>query len=230
MNTDMLRTLALLVPVLLVSCADPNVNTGAPSPANKTSPPPSAGISPVEELFNPAAINELNAQNCVASPWTDASGNPISVDQKFGDGSAAVTRCLAETDAIKVLYQVNTFCEDVACTKPYALGNVLNQITDLEVTHGIKASQYEIVLVIHAGGWNMVLDPAKGHPDAASNIFSAKVAGLVKRPNVKVLFCQNTASANKITLDQMIAGIGFVTSGVSAITDLQEVGYQYVQP
>jgi len=217
----------MLLPVVLASCVDPDVK--APVTAN-TNPPPAADTVAIQELFNPAAINELNSKNCVASPWTDASGNPISVDQKFGDGTQAVTRCLAKAEEVKVLYQVNTLCDDAACTKPYALGNVLNHITDLEVTHGLNAKDYEIVLVIHAGGWNLVLDPAKGHPDAASNIFAAKVVDLLKRPSVKIYFCQNTASSHKVTLDQMIAGIGFVTSGVSAISDFQEVEYQYIQP
>lgn len=225
MNIDTFRTLVLLAATLVASCVDPGSKTPATS-----NPPPPTDVTALEELFNPAAINELNSSNCVASPWTDVAGNPISVDQKFGDGSAAVTRCLAKTEEIKVVYQVNALCDDAACTKPYALGNVLNHITDLEVTHGIPPKEYEIVLVIHAAGWNLVLDPAKGHPDAATNVFAAKVADLVNRPRVKIYFCQNTANSHKVTLDQMIAGIGFVTSGVSAIADFQEVGYQYIQP
>lgn len=171
-----------------------------------------------------------NSRNCVASPWTDAAGNTISVDDKFGAGSAAVTRCLAKPVGSKIVYQLNKFCDDAACTKPYAIGNILNHIRDLEVTHGVSRRDFAMVVVIHSGAWKQVLDPAKGHPNASENVFAEQVKSLIAHPSVRVLFCQNTANSNKVQLGQMIDGVGFVTAGVSAITDLQRVGYKYVQP
>lgn len=172
----------------------------------------------------------LNKANCVASPWTDASGNTITVDQKFGDGASAVTRCLAKPKGTRVVYQFNKFCEDVACTKVYAVGNILNHIRDLEVTHGVPSGEYQMVVIVHSGGWKAILDPAKGHPNAADNVFADQIKALVAKPGVKVMFCQNTANSNKVQLSQMIDGVGFVTSGVSALTDLQRIGYRYIQP
>jgi len=172
----------------------------------------------------------LNKANCVASPWTDASGNTITVDQKFGDGAAAVTRCLAKPKGTRVVYQFNKFCEDAACTKVYAVGNILNHVRDLEVTHGVPAGEYQMMVIVHSGGWKAILDPAKAHPNAADNVFADQIKALIATPGVKVMFCQNTANSNKVRLSHMIDGVGFVTSGVSALADLQRVGYRYVQP
>ncbi|MBI3776262.1 MAG: DsrE family protein, partial [Gammaproteobacteria bacterium] len=176
------------------------------------------------------APDPLNKANCVASPWTDAAGNPITVDQKFGDGAAAVTRCLAKPKGMKVVYQFNKYCEDTACTKVYAVGNILNHIRDLEVTHGVPAGEFQMMVIVHAGGWKAVLDPAKGHPNAADNVFADQIKTLIATRGVKVMFCQNTANSNKVLLSQMLDGVGFVTSGVSALADLQRIGYNYVQP
>ena len=37
--------------------------------------------------------------------------NGLTLDDEFGAGSAAITRCLAK-DEIKVVYQINKFCND----------------------------------------------------------------------------------------------------------------------
>lgn len=172
----------------------------------------------------------LNSQNCVASRWTDAAGNPISIDQQFGDGSFAVTRCLANTHHVKVLYQINTECKNSVCDAPFAVGNIVNHIKDFETTHGMTSRDYEIVVIVHSAGWKLVLNNNALEKHSADNPFQAAMEDLVSRPGVKVYFCQNTAHSKKVKLANMIDGIGFVTSGVSAIADLQEEGYRYVQP
>nr|VFK16723.1 MAG: DsrE/DsrF-like family protein [Candidatus Kentron sp. LPFa]VFK32193.1 MAG: DsrE/DsrF-like family protein [Candidatus Kentron sp. LPFa] len=69
---------------------------------------------------------------------------------------------------------------------------------------------------------------AKRHP--ATNPFQSQMEKLVRHPSVTVLLCQNAAHAQGITTENMIKGIGFVTAEVSAVADLQEQGYRYVEP
>lgn len=167
----------------------------------------------------------LHSENCVGSKWTDGAGNMITIDDKFGPGSQAVTRCLGQTKKAKVLYQINTYYKDpnAAVKEPYAIGNINNHIVDFETTHGMTSDNYEIVVIVHSAGWKFVLNNA-------TNEFQAKMTDLVSKPGVKVLFCQNTAHKKNIKLADMIPGIGFTTAGVSAISDLQEEGYRYIQP
>jgi len=172
----------------------------------------------------------LNSENCVGSKWTDANGNPISIDEKFGAGSMAVTRCLANTKHVKVLYQINTECKNSNCDAPYAVGNIINHIKDFQVTHGMTAKDYDIQVVVHSSGWKLVLDNNAMVKHAANNPFQADMEKLIAEPSVKVLFCQNTAAKKGVMLANMLPGVGFTTSGVSAISDLQEEGYRYVQP
>ncbi|MDH5543996.1 MAG: DsrE family protein [Gammaproteobacteria bacterium] len=147
-----------------------------------------------------------------------------AIDAEFGAGSGDLTRCLSKKSHVKVVYQINTKCKDATCTAPYAVGNIGNAIKDYENLHGmVRGRDYELVAVIHSAGWSLVLD------DPAKNPFRNAVAGLLDK-GVKVLFCQNTARSKHIGLYDMIPGIGFTTSGVTALADLQMRGYAMVQP
>jgi intracellular sulfur oxidation DsrE/DsrF family protein len=165
-----------------------------------------------------------NSDNCVGTPFTQADGNPLSFDEKFGEGTSAVTRCLANTKKVKILFQMNTLCKNSACEAPYAIGNIKNAIKDYQMTHGMTPDDYEIAVVVHSAGWKLVIN------DDTTNPFKADMEWLVSQPSVKVLFCLNTANSKGVTKADMIEGVGFVTSGVTAIPDFQDEGYHYVQP
>ena len=174
--------------------------------------------------------NFWNYDNCIDSKWKDADGNKLSFDDKFGAGTAAVTRCLAKTKRAKILYQINTLCKTSKCDAPYAIGNISNHIADMQITHGMDPDDYDIVVIVHSAGWKQVLNNNAVEKHAEDNPFQAAMENLVNTPSVKVLFCMNTANSKGITLPNMIEGIGFVTAGVSAISDLQTRGYKYIQP
>ena len=171
-----------------------------------------------------------NTSHCEASKWTDANGNPISIEEKFGPGTMAVTRCLSKTKKAKVLYQINTECKNASCAAPYAVGNIINHINDFEITHDMDSDDYEIVVIVHSAGWKLILDNNAAEKHATDNPFQSAMEALIARPSVNVLFCQNTANSKGIVKANMLNGVGFVTAGVSAISDLQDEGYRYVQP
>ncbi|WP_163832750.1 DsrE family protein [Spartinivicinus ruber] len=172
----------------------------------------------------------LNSRNCVDTKWKDAKGESVSIEKKFGPGSMAVTRCLAKTKKVKVVYQVNQECKNSKCSSPYAIGNIINHVEDLTVTHGLKSKDYKIAVIIHGAGWKLALDNQAIKKHAQQNPFQKAVETLIEIPSVKVYFCQNTAASKEVIIANMIKGIRFVPSGVSAVSDFQGIGYQYVQP
>jgi len=172
-----------------------------------------------------------HSDNCpVNTKWIDDAGNPLSLDQKFGAGTQEMTRCLGQTKNVKVVYQINKLCKNDTCTKPYAIGNIINHINDYEITHGMTPDDYEIVVVVHSKGWKLALDNQAIEKHLANNPFQSQMEKLVNHPSVKVLFCQNTAHNKGVVKVNLLKGIGFVTAGISAIIDLQEEGYRYIQP
>lgn len=156
--------------------------------------------------------------------------NGMTLDDEFGAGTQALTRCIAKRDRVRVVYQINVECKDANCTSPYAIGNINNAIKDYEITHGMKmGDNFRLVAIVHSGGWPLILNNNATNKHARDNRFQAAIEGLIAK-GVKVLFCQNTARSKKVSTDQLIAGVGYVTAGVTAIADYQQIGYSYVQP
>jgi intracellular sulfur oxidation DsrE/DsrF family protein len=187
----------------------------------------------------------------------------MELDAEFGPGTEGLTRCLDRRHNVKVVMQINRFCRDdvpnAECgdKRAYALGNIRNMIKDYEITHGMKRGKdYEIVAVVHSGGWAMLVEDGyeftniagEGGPQTGlktlSNQFQGQVEELISQ-GVRFLFCQNTtrsmvtggnlptvgesASGGGAT-EALIDGVEYVTAGVTAISDFQSEGYRYVQP
>ena len=150
--------------------------------------------------------------------------------------------------------QVSNSVGNCSSTRAYALGNIRNMIADYEGSHGID--DWEIVAVVHSGGWGMLVEdgyqftniPGEGGPQSGlktlSNQFQGQVEDLIAQ-GVRFLFCQNTTRGmikrgNLPTVNEsadgggateaLIKGVEYTTAGVTAIGDLQEQGYRYVQP
>ncbi|MDH5324497.1 MAG: DsrE family protein [Gammaproteobacteria bacterium] len=153
----------------------------------------------------------------------------MTLDDEFGPGTQALTRCLQKTKKVKVVYQIHNTCKDSGCTAPYALGNIKNAIKDYEITHGLDKDDYQIVAIVHSGGTGLVLNNNAANPNAISNPFQKAMEDVIGL-GVKVYYCQNTARKKGVKTDQLIEGVGYVTAGVTAIADLQLKGFAYVQP
>ncbi len=174
-----------------------------------------------------------------------------TLDEEFGVGSQELTQCVKQRHHVKLLIQINNLCADTACSKAYALHNIVNVINDYEITAGMKRGlDYEIVAVVHSGGGPMLLKNGYTFVDSVkgtvtnSNPFEKDVVNLMNM-GVRFLFCQNTTrgmiSSGKLpdvaestygggATEALIPGVEYVTAGIGAIADLQKQGYQYVQP
>jgi intracellular sulfur oxidation DsrE/DsrF family protein len=114
-------------------------------------------------------------------------------------------------------------------------------LKDLKVTNGISADEIDIRVVVHSGGGYLMLKDAGydggGNYITGRNKFQSQVQALIDE-GVSFYFCQNTTRgfikngtlpAGNATA-QLIDAVEYVTAGVTAISDLQEQGYKYVQP
>jgi intracellular sulfur oxidation DsrE/DsrF family protein len=131
--------------------------------------------------------------------------------------------------------------ENCAINRAYALGNLRNMIKDFEITNGMLPQDYDIKVVVHSGGGYLLLKDVSyngaGELLSGRNKFQSQVEELMDM-GVRFYFCQNTTRgfirngtlpAGDATA-QLIEGVEYVTAGVTAIGDLQEQGYKYVQP
>ncbi len=151
-----------------------------------------------------------------------------AIDEEFGPGTAGKTRPLNHTRNVRFLFQVNQLYKDPAQTQPFAVENILNTLSDFE-NHSMGEQDYHLVAIVHAEGWPLILDNNATDRHQTVNPFPADMEDLLQR-NIRVFFCLNTARKKNVRACQVISGVEFVTSGVTAIADFQAEGYRYIQP
>mgnify|MGYP005849409253 CR=1 FL=1 len=168
--------------------------------------------------------------------------NPgTALDDEFGPGVGALTKCNEKQLHVKVVFQLNTsqVVPPTDPTKPalncYGLGNITNVIDDYEITHGMQRGRdYQIAAIVHSGGGLMLVkDGVNGKPNGCQSQVEALIA-----KGVKFYFCQSTTRAylanGRLTSgqvkEQVIDGVEYVTAGLGAIADFQSRGWKYVQP
>jgi len=95
-----------------------------------------------------------------------------------------------------------------------ALNNARNIQSDL------GASKVEIEIVAYGPGIGMLRNGSA----VQSRIDEATLSG------VKVVACENTMHAQKLTHADMVPGIGYVPAGVVEIMQKQQEGWSYIRP
>jgi intracellular sulfur oxidation DsrE/DsrF family protein len=162
-----------------------------------------------------------------------------AVEATFGAGAADMTRCIQKRRNVKLVYQLNQFTDPSNSSKPYGLGNIQNAINDYRDNYGMAMGKdVDIAVVIHSGAAKMaVQDAVLQSKGAGANPYEATIRHLIDQ-GVSFYLCQNSARSlikeQALTpgyaTGELIEGVGFVTSGVTAIPDFQSRGYLYVQP
>jgi intracellular sulfur oxidation DsrE/DsrF family protein len=95
-----------------------------------------------------------------------------------------------------------------------ALNNARNLQED------VGAANVDLELVAYGPGIHML----KLESPVAARVAEAMKAG------IKVLACENTMRGQKLTKDDMTAGIGYVPAGVTEIMKKQQEGWAYLRP
>lgn len=95
-----------------------------------------------------------------------------------------------------------------------ALNNAKNVQDDL------GASNVDIEIVAYGPGIGML----KADSVAANRVGEALAAG------VKVIACENTMRAQKLTQADMVSKIGYVSAGVVELMQKQQQGWAYIRP
>ena len=173
------------------------------------------------------AANEVA---CPASSTQHAGGvSGLTLDQEFAPGVGELTECNPTRHDAKVVFQLNSNANG------YGLGNIRNVIGDYEITHGmVRGRDYELAAIVRSGGSKMVV---KDGVNNNANACQKQVEDLIAK-GVKFYFCQNTTRpylangrlTRGLVKDQVIDGVGWVTSGLGAIADFQRNGWTSVQP
>ena len=156
--------------------------------------------------------------------------NGLTLEEEFGPGASEITRCLDNDSDVLSVYPLNRLCKTDSCESPYAIGNINNAINDYEITNGLVLHEdYDITAIVYSTGALFAIDNNAAVLFPEQNPFQTQIEELLAK-GVHIYLCQNTARAKGIRTENLIQGIKFVTSGVTAIADLQLKDYALIQP
>jgi hypothetical protein len=94
----------------------------------------------------------------------------------------------------------------------------LNNAKNVQQSYG--ADKIDIEIVVYGPGIGML----KADSAIGNRIDEAKAAG------VKVVACENTMKANKLTKEDMLPDTSYVPSGVVELIKKERAGYVYIRP
>ncbi|BAU47537.1 hypothetical protein SVA_0958 [Sulfurifustis variabilis] len=176
-----------------------------------------------------------NHQPCPVTPYDGAT----SMDDEFGYGAQAITRCLQVRRHAKVVVSVdhaffyNAFGQ-VQTNRATFLSNIEHMVRNYENVHGMTIGKdVEVAVVFSESG---ALLAATQHPAFAqasggnpANPFVHLVEyGLQK--GFRFYLCQTAARNLGIDMQKKIEGVRFVPGGHIAVADFQLQGYALIQP
>lgn len=148
-----------------------------------------------------------------------------SLDEEFGAGTQANTRCLKHRTKVKVVIQLNNLYQNGPNGQPYFLKQIKRAILDYEVTHGMcRGVDYEITAIAFGEGAPLALDNNATERQSLENPFQPMVEELMDM-GVEFCFCQNTGRRLKVPHKHVLPGFKYVTAGLTAMVDFQTDGY-----
>lgn len=124
----------------------------------------------------------------------------------------------ASADAPQSAAQRNRVVIQVSDAEPLKWNLALNNARNIQTDLG--ASNVDIEIVAYGPGIGML----KADSVVGNRIDEAGKAG------VKVLACENTMRAQKLTNADMLPGIGYVAAGVVELMQRQQQGWAYIRP
>lgn len=106
----------------------------------------------------------------------------------------------------------------VSDNDPVKWGLALNNAQNVQADLGADSVAMEIV--VYGPGINML---------KSESPVAQRIAGAM-RTGVKVVACENTMRAQKLTNADMLPNIGYVPAGVVELIQKQQQGYAYIRP
>lgn len=135
--------------------------------------------------------------------------------------------------SLSFLVLIAAFCTGAAAQAVSAAAKVVIQVSDFEssnwylalnnaknVQQELGRDKAEVEIVVYGPGIGML----KADSVAANRVTEAVRAG------VKIIACQNTMKAQKISQTDMHPEIGYVNAGVVEIMKRQSEGWAYIRP
>ena len=194
---------------------------------------------------------EKNTPNGPVTVVPPADG--LTIDEEFGNGSEAITRCLKKRSRVKVVVSINGAHPSnkngkIQLNKARFLSNIEYMRENYEDVHDMKIGEDVKVVAVAASSGALLMTTehpawARAKTDDSEptcmgneNRFAGQTCpnpfkGLVERAQeigVKFYLCQMASRVLSIKKAKVIPGVEFVPGGHIAVADFQQLGYALI--
>lgn len=135
-----------------------------------------------------------------------------------GQAASEVRPKAAATKTSKKVHKKEKVVFQVSEADPKTWNLALNNMKNVQDALG--KDKVDVELVVYGPGIGML----KAESTVGNRVNDAVDAG------VKVVACENTMHAQKLTKDDMLASVGYVPAGVIELMKKQKQGYAYIRP
>ena len=160
-------------------------------------------------------------------------GFQAAIDTEFGDGTSAITSCIAKHEDIKNVLNMSTPVLNPKSGISQTLNNAELMLQNYQNVYGITIGNgLKLNVVAHFQGgpfllsddaYNRVKGVTTGNPSRAT------VQDLLAK-GVHIYLCQNTMRANGWKTADLIGGVEEVPGGVVALADFALRGWAVITP
>ena len=161
------------------------------------------------------------------------AGFQAAIDLEFGDGTSAITTCIAKHEDIKNVLNMSTPVLNPKSGISQTLNNAELMLQNYQNVYGITIGNgLELNIVAHFQGGPFLLTDAaynKLKNVTTGNPSRATVEDLLSK-GVHVYMCQNTMRANGLKTADLIGGVEEVPGGVVALADFAQRGWAVITP
>ena len=160
-------------------------------------------------------------------------GFQAAIDTEFGDGTSAITTCIAKHEDIKNVLNMSTPVLNPKSGISQTLNNAELMLQNYQNVYGITIGNgLKLNVVAHFQGGPFLLSDAaynKLKNVTTGNPSGATVADLLAK-GVHIYLCQNTMRANGWKTADLIPGVEEVPGGVVALADFAQRGWAVITP
>lgn len=156
----------------------------------------------------------------------------LAMNDDFGEGTSALTQCLAVRHRIAVVVNWNRALTNKAGISQQAT-STKNLVDNYEQMYGMEdGHQYTAVVIGYGqGGRWLLTDEAYDQTyEVSTGNPSGQIVEYLLEQGVPIYMCQNSMRANGWVSSDLLPGVKMVPSGVNAVVDYEMLGYRPLNP
>lgn len=128
---------------------------------------------------------------------------------------------------LKVIFDVSQSSEDKSKRNKYI--ETAARFLNMHANEGMKPEQLKVVMTIHGGAWQDVLDNKAYKEKFGADNPNLPLIDALSKAGVDVIICGQTASYRGMTKETINPNVKMALSAMTALLQYQNMGYKFIK-